>query len=157
MRLAIHLSLLVGACAPVQPAPVSPSGDSALLAALFEDARLIEKGLGPDFACVSVHSGQNQGDPDSAVVALLAGRWKIPVIPGSRCEIKEDSSLVVTPGIGGTGKWLRVINLQCAGPNHCNADVGYYVANMGSGGRGVTAARTSSGWKITPTGRVWIS
>ena len=60
-------------------------------------------------------------------------------------------------GARGEGTWLSISALACPDPARCTATVGYYVANMGSGGRDVIAERTSAGWRIIPTGRMWIS
>jgi hypothetical protein len=157
MRFGFLLLLAVGACAPVARQAVSPEKDPNLLALLFDDARAIERQLAGDFACVSLRQGNSDSDPPRAVIDELASRWKVPVIPGSRCSVSGGGDTVSAPGVTGSGKWLRVANLQCTAADRCTADVSYYVANLAAGGRGVVIERTSSGWRITPSGSMWIS
>ena len=65
--------------------------------------------------------------------------------------------MVVAPGASGDGNWLRGSKLQCQSQVRCTADVRYYVANLGGGGRGVIADRSGGKWRLTPSGAVWIS
>lgn len=157
MRFAVLLAIVCAGCVPVTGARVPPGSDGRLLVLLFEDARSIERQLATDFACVSLRQGSADQDPPAAVVDELANRWKVPVIPGSRCSVSGDGDAVAAPGATGTGKWLRVANLQCRDANHCTADASYYVANMGSGGRSLAIERIASGWRLTPSGAMWIS
>ena len=158
MRSAVpFLSLVAAACTSMPSATVPPMQDPDLLVALFDDARSMEQKLAPAFACVSVHEGAAPRDPGPDVIKRLADRWHIPVIPGSRCKVDENSSMVVAPGASGEGKWLRVSKLQCQSQVRCTADVSYYVANLGGGGRGVIADRSGGKWRLTPSGAVWIS
>jgi hypothetical protein len=156
MRIAVLLPALA-ACAPVQTSAVSPQADAQLLALLFDDARSMEAQIAGDFACVSLRQGTVDVDPPQAVIGSLAQRWKVPVIGGSRCSVTGGGDTVAAPGVSGSGKWLRISNFKCVDSDHCTADVGYYVANLGAGGRGLTIERTSNGWRITPAGPVWIS
>lgn len=157
MRSMLVMAVALAACAPVTEPIMPPEHDIGLLAMLFEDARSIEKQLAPDFACVSLRPDNLDFDPPAAVVDSLAHSWKIPVVPGSQCRILGEGEGVAAPGMSGTGKWLRVTKLECQDPNHCTADVSYYVANLGAGGRSVVLERSSDGWRLTPTGAMWIS
>jgi hypothetical protein len=156
-RLSDLIALGASACAPVGQTSGPPSRDEVLLTMLFEDARSIEQQLAPDFSCVSLRAGNVDTDPPLTVIDALAKRWRSPVLPGSKCKIVEDGAAVSAPGVSGSGKWLRIAKLQCPSADHCTADVSYYVANLGAGGRGVAIDRTSAGWKITPSGAMWIS
>ncbi|HET9810711.1 MAG TPA: hypothetical protein VFP53_03320 [Sphingomicrobium sp.] len=131
--------------------------DPHLLALLFADARSMEAGQADDFACVSLKEGRVDHDPPASTVTELSAQWRIPVVPGSRCRLGGSGDFVVAPGTTGTGKWLRVTNFQCSDARHCTADVSYYVANLGAGGRSVTIERTAAGWRVTPSGMMWIS
>ncbi|HKX92681.1 MAG TPA: hypothetical protein VJM15_09695 [Sphingomicrobium sp.] len=156
MRLACVLPVMLAGCAPLADPRSPPTSDEHLIALLFEDARSIENQLARDFACVSLRYGVADRDPPPGVIDALRSRWKVPVVAGSRCSIGE-ASTVAAPGVTGTGKWLRITNFQCPDADHCTADVSYYVANLGAGGRSVAIERTRSGWRITPTGAMWIS
>ncbi|HUP67053.1 MAG TPA: hypothetical protein VM145_02440 [Sphingomicrobium sp.] len=157
MRLAFLLSFGLAACAPVQAPAVSPQADVQMLALLFDDARSIEAQIAGDFACVSLRQGAGDLDPPQAVIDDLAKRWKVPVVAGSRCSVTGGGDTVAAPGVSGTGKWLRIAKFECRDSNHCTADVSYYVANLGAGGRRLAIERTSRGWRLTPSGVVWIS
>jgi hypothetical protein len=157
MRIAFVPLLVLTACAPVSTSTVAPQGDPHLLALLFDDARSIEAQLARDFACVSLRNGGAESDPSQAVIDQLSGRWNIPVFAGSRCRVVDDTGVVAAPGAAGSGKWLRVSNFECRDADHCTADVSYYVANLGAGGRTVAVERSVSGWRLTPTGPMWIS
>ncbi|HET7316468.1 MAG TPA: hypothetical protein VFI88_03465 [Sphingomicrobium sp.] len=157
MRATLLLSCALAACAPIPAQTVSPEHDPQLLTKLFEDARSMEPQVAPAFACVSIREGTVDRDPAESLVDELAARWSTPVIPGSRCSLGGQGGTVVVPGVSGTGKWLRVTNLQCSDANHCIADVSYYVANLAAGGHRVAAERSRSGWQITPSEIRWIS
>ena len=157
MRFAFLLPFALSACVPVSDRTVSPIGDLQLLALLFDHARAIEGQLACDFACVSLRQGGLESDPPEPLIDDLAKRWSVPVIAGSRCSLTGDGDTVAAPGVTGSGKWLRVANLECADARRCTADVSYYVANLGAGGRSVVIERAGSGWRITPSGAMWIS
>ena len=157
MRAALLLSFALAACAPIPARMGPPEQDPRLLALLFDDARSMEQQLASDFACVSIRQGAVDHDPAQSLVDELARRWSTSVIPGSRCSLGGQGGLVMAPGQDGTGKWLRIADLQCTDADHCVADVSYYVANLGAGGHRVAAQRSSSGWQITPSQLRWIS
>ena len=157
MRVVVALLFVLSACATVADHRDSRVDDPRLLALLFEDARSIEGHLARDFACVSLRQGTVDRDPPASLIAYLAARWDVPVVAGSQCTLAGEGESVVAPGTKGTGKWLRVANLACRDARHCTADVSYYVANLAAGGRSVIIEGTTAGWRVTPTGSMWIS
>ena len=147
---------MLGGCAASIVTPAASASDPALLTALFLDARSIEPQLATDFACAGIENAGIEEDPPATVLAALRDRLKVPVLPQSACRRDETTSLVVGEGATGSGTWLTIGDIGCAA-GRCSATVSYYVANQGAGGRDVTAERTPSGWRISPTGRMWIS
>jgi hypothetical protein len=150
--------LLVAACArSIGPVGADPATDVALLAALFADARSIESQLADDFACAGIETAGTEEDAPPAVIAELERRLRTPVFPATQCTRDEQTGRVLAPGASGEGTWLTIGDIACSSAVRCTAKVSYYVANMAAGGRDVIAERTAGGWKITPTGVMWIS
>jgi hypothetical protein len=156
MRRALLAALMLSGCVRATPA-AAPLEDPSLLTALFLDARSMEPQLANDFACAGIENAGTEEDPPTSVLALLRQRLGSPVIPQSACRRDERTSLVVAEGQKGSGTWLTIGGVGCDRVDRCTATVSYYVANQGAGGRDVIAERTGSGWRIIPTGRMWIS
>lgn len=125
--------------------------------ALFLDARSIEPQLANDFACLGIEDAGWEGDPPKAVQQAVRDRLRVPVFPRSRCRRDEQTGRVIADGAAGEGTWLTIGSIDCANSNRCTATVSYYVANMGAGGRGVTATRKGNGWQVQTNGSSWIS
>ena len=123
---------------------------------LFAHARSIEPELANDFACAGIEDAGIEEDPSPALIAKLRAQLGTPVYPASQCRRAEDSTVAVS-GAKGEGTWLTIGDISCSDWHRCTASVSYYVANQGAGGREVDAERTGSGWRVKPTGRMWIS
>ena len=155
------LPLVLGACAPLQQEALDPAALERLATKRFYDeAYSIEIGLADDFACLQLDghaSDGNGGDPAPSVVEAMARRWAIPVFPGSRCSIGEDS-LVDAPGMTGEGKVVGIGRLSCdPAAQRCTASVSYYVANMAAGGTDLSLERDGDGWVVRRGNSMWIS
>ena len=154
---ALGLLTILAGCAPTDVSNVAPAEDPVLLTELFLDARSIEPQLAKDFACVGIENAGWEEDPPRSVIDGLRARLGVPVVPQSQCRRDEETSLVVSEGATGSGIWLTVGRIDCASARRCSATVSYYVANQGAGGRDLMLERTRGGWRLTPTGRSWIS
>ena len=159
MRGLTTLLLLLSGCAAASSPPLRVAeADTELMLALFLDARSIEAQLADDFACAGIEDAGTERDPPAEVTAALGRRLGVPVFPMSQCSLSEESSQVLGPrGTAGEGTWLTIGDIACSNPDRCTATVSYHVANLAAGGRDVVAERTAAGWRITPTGSMWIS
>ena len=153
----LGLMLLLAGCTKSVEITAGAAEDPALMTALFLDARAIEPQLADDFACAGVESAGIEEDPPSTVLNSLRNRLKTRVFAQSACRRDEKTSLVAVEGESGRGTWLTVGDISCTDQRLCSATVSYYVANQGAGGREVVAERTAAGWRVTPSGRMWVS
>ena len=153
----VGVLLALAGCTKSVATAAGGADDPALLTALFLDARSIEARLAHDFACAGIENAGTEEDPPAMVLNALRQRLKTPVFAQSACRRDERTSLVVAEGASGNGTWLTIGDVACASRRRCSATVSYYVGNQGAGGREVVAERHTAGWRVTRSGRTWIS